>query len=81
MGKAKYFFGLSLTLLVVGSASLIAHWWPLLWYWILGRWYGCRHVRFAAAPPVDQIRNGLAQQGLGNSTIVPVSDIANPERK
>jgi len=35
-------------------------------------------VRFAGPPPIDTIRNGLAQQGIGNSTIVPVSDIANP---
>ena len=32
-------------------------------------------VRFAGTPPIDTLRNGLAQQGIGNSTIVPVSDI------
>ena len=36
-------------------------------------------VRFAGPPPIDTIRNGLAQQGIGNSTIVPVSDIATAE--
>ena len=35
-------------------------------------------VRFAGPPPIDTIRNGLAQQGIGNFTIVPVSDIATP---
>ena len=35
-------------------------------------------VRFASPPPSTQIRNGLAQQGMGNSTIQPVSDIATP---
>ena len=35
-------------------------------------------VRFAGAPPIDTLRSGLAQQGIGNSTIVPVSDITTP---
>jgi preprotein translocase subunit SecF len=73
MGKAKYFFGLSFALLAVGSASLIAHGGP--YYGIDFRGGTVVNVRFASAPPIDQIRNGLAQQGLGNSTIVPVSDI------
>jgi preprotein translocase subunit SecF len=34
-------------------------------------------VRFAGPPPIDTIRTGLTQQGITNSTIVPVSDIAN----
>ena len=33
---------------------------------------------FSGPPRIDTIRNGLAQQGIGNSTIVPVSDIARP---
>jgi preprotein translocase subunit SecF len=73
MGKAKYFFGLSFALLAVGSASLIAHGGP--YYGIDFKGGTVVNVRFASAPPIDQIRNGLAQQGLGNSTIVPVSDI------
>jgi preprotein translocase subunit SecF len=76
MGKAKYFFGLSLTLLVVGGASLIAHGGP--YYSIDFKGGTVVNVRFAGPPPVDTLRSGLAQQGLGNSTIVPVSDIANP---
>ena len=35
MGKAKYFFALSLTLLVVGAASLISHGGPI--YGIISR--------------------------------------------
>jgi len=35
-------------------------------------------VRFAGPPPIDTIRNGLTQQGIVNATIVPVSDISNP---
>jgi preprotein translocase subunit SecF len=76
MGKAKYFFGLSLALLVVGGVSLIAHGGP--YYGIDFKGGTVVNVRFAGAPPIDTLRSGLAQQGLGNSTIVPVSDISNP---
>src|SRR5580704_5993346 len=76
MGKAKYFYALSLTLLVVGGASLVAHGGP--YYGIDFKGGTVVNVRFAGPPPVDTIRKGLADQGLGNSTIVPVSDIANP---
>ena len=76
MGKAKYFFTLSLALLLVGSISLIVHHGP--YYGIDFKGGTVVNVRFAGPPPIDTIRNGLAQQGLGNSTIVPVSDIANP---
>ncbi len=76
MGKAKYFFGLSLVLLLIGGAS-----------WVLkgGLRYGIDfkggtlvYVRFAQAPPIDQIRSGLAAQGLGESSIQRIGDIANP---
>jgi preprotein translocase subunit SecF len=76
MGKAKYFFGLSLALLLVGAVSLIAHGGP--YYGIDFKGGTVVNVRFAGPPPIDTLRSGLAQQGLGNSTIVPVSDIANP---
>src|SRR3984893_12095997 len=73
MGKAKYFFGLSFLLLAAGVASILAHG---------GSFYGIDFkggtvvdVRFAGPPPMDALRSGLAQQGIGNSTIVPVSDI------
>ncbi len=36
------------------------------------------YVRFASKPPVDQLRQGLAQQGLGQSVIQQISDISNP---
>ncbi len=76
MGKAKFFIGLSLTLLLIGGAS-----------WVIkgGLRYGIDfkggtlvYVRFAQAPPIDQIRSGLAAQGLGDSSIQRISDIANP---
>src|ERR1700676_2900484 len=76
MGKAKYFFALSLTLLVVGGASLIIHGGP--YYGIDFKGGTVVDVRFAGPPPIDTIRNGLTQQGIVNTTIVPVSDIANP---
>jgi preprotein translocase subunit SecF len=76
MGKAKYFFALSLTLLLVGTASWIAK--KGLYYGIDFKGGTVVDVRFAGPPPIDTIRNGLAQQGIGNSTIVPVSDIAAP---
>jgi preprotein translocase subunit SecF len=76
MGKAKYFFALSLALLVAGGASLIVHGGP--YYGIDFKGGTVVDVRFAGPPPLDTIRNGLGQQGIGNSTIVPVSDIASP---
>jgi preprotein translocase subunit SecF len=35
------------------------------------------YVRFAGAPPIDQIRKGLQSAGLANSTIQSISDIGN----
>src|ERR1700730_9252633 len=76
MGKAKYFFALSLTLLLVGGASLVAHGGP--YYGIDFKGGTVVDVRLAGPPPIDTIRNGLTQQGIVNATIVPVSDISNP---
>jgi len=73
MGKAKYFFALSFLLLAAGVASEVAH--GGLFYGIDFKGGTVVDVRFAGPPPIDTLRNGLAQQGIGNSTIVPVSDI------
>src|ERR1700676_5096009 len=73
MGKAKYFFGLSFLLLAAGLASILAH--GGLFYGIDFKGGTVVDVRFAGPPPIDTLRNGLAQQGIGNSTIVPVSDL------
>src|ERR1700693_5537862 len=35
-------------------------------------------VRFAQPPNIDQLRSSLQAQGLGNSEIQSISDIANP---
>ncbi len=77
MGKAKYFFVLSGSLLLFGGAS-----------WLLkGRTlnYGIDfkggvlvYVGFAQPPDLDKIRAGLSAQGLGQSEIQKISDIANP---
>src|SRR5579863_3018651 len=73
MGKAKYFFGLSGLLLAAGVASIVAH--GGLFYGIDFKGGTVVDVRFAGPPPIDTLRAGLAQQGIGNSTIVPVSDL------
>src|SRR4029077_15715697 len=73
MGKAKYFFALSGLLLLAGMASIAAH--GGLFYGIdfKGGTVVCGPV--SGPPPIDTLRSGLAQQGIGNSTIVPVSDL------
>jgi preprotein translocase subunit SecF len=76
MGKAKYFVALSLTLLAIGAISVIHQ--GGLRYGIDFRGGTLVYVRFAQTPPVDQIRKGLAEAGLSNSTIQQISDIANP---
>src|SRR5271154_5787888 len=76
MGKAKYFFALSAILLIIGwSATLLKG----------GIKYGIDFkggtnvdVRFAQPPKIDQLRSSLQAQGLGNSEIQSISDIANP---
>ena len=79
MGRAKYFVALSLLLLVAGWASIyrtvvVKH----------GTLYGIDfrggtlvYVRFAGPPPIDQLRKGLEQAGLANSTIQGISDSQN----
>ena len=73
MGKAKYFFGLSGLLLAAGVVSIVTH--GGLFYGIDFKGGTVVDVRFAGPPPIDTLRSGLAQQGIGNSTIVPVSDL------
>src|SRR6202165_5578296 len=76
MGKAKYFFALSGLLLLAGIISIVSQG---------GIRYGLDFkggtnvdVRFAQPPNIDRLRSGLAGQGLGNSEIQGISDIANP---
>jgi len=76
MGKAKYFFALSAILLLAGWTSI---------FFGRGIKYGIDFsggtnvdVRFANPPNTDKIRSGLTTQGLGNTEIQPIHDIANP---
>ena len=78
MGKAKYFVTLSLVLLAIGWISV---WKQGLRYGIDFRGGTLVDVRFAAPPPVDQIRKGLQEAGLHNSTITPISDISDPNSR
>ena len=76
MGKTKYFVALSLTLLIVGAASWIHK--GSLDYGIDFKGGTLVYVRFASTPPIDKLRQGLVQQGLGDSVIQQISDIATP---
>jgi preprotein translocase subunit SecF len=75
MGKAKFFVALSLSLLLIGGISI---------YREKGLRYGIDfkggtdvYVGFAGPPPIDQLRQGLTAQGLGDSQIQTISDSAN----
>jgi len=76
MGKAKYFIALSLSLLLAGGIS-----WARkggLRYGVDFRGGTLVYVRFAAEPPIDRIRRGLASQGLGDSVIQEIKDVTRP---
>jgi preprotein translocase subunit SecF len=74
MGKAKYFYALSGILLLAGLISLVIKGGPK--YGIDFRGGTNVDVRFAQPPNIDQLRKGLAAQGLGSTEIQSVSDIA-----
>jgi preprotein translocase subunit SecF len=76
MGKAKYFYALSAILLLAGWASIFLK--GGLLYGIDFKGGTNVDVRFAQAPNLDKLRSGLAAQGLGNTEMQSVSDIANP---
>jgi len=76
LGKSQVFFALSGILLLAGWTSI---------FFKGGLRYGIDFkggtnvdVRFAQPPNVDKLRSGLASQGLGNTEIQSISDIANP---
>jgi len=73
MGKTKYFVALSLSLLIIGAASWIHK--GGLDYGIDFKGGTLVYVRFASTPPVEKLRQGLVQQGLGDSVIQRISDI------
>src|SRR5215472_13916080 len=74
MGKAKYFFALSGLLLVIGWSAIFFR--GGIKYGIDFRGGTNVDVRFAQPPNVDHLRSGLQGQGLGNSEIQSISDIA-----
>jgi len=76
MGKAKYFYALSGILLMAGWTSIFLH--GGLRYSIDFKGGTNVDVRFAETPNIDKIRSGLTAQGIGNTEIQSVSDIANP---
>ena len=76
MGKAKYFYALSGILLIAGWTSIFMN--GGLKYSIDFKGGTNVDVRFAQTPNIDKIRSGLTAQGLGNTEIQSVSDIANP---
>jgi preprotein translocase subunit SecF len=79
MGKAKYFAALSLLLLLAGWISIFHRVSknPGVMYGIDFRGGTLVYVRFAGKAPVDQIRKGLQDAGLPNSTIQGISDSQN----
>src|ERR1700690_1316501 len=79
MKWSKYFIGLSLALLAIGWASV----WRAggIRYGIDFRGGTLVYVRFASAPPLDKIRQGLASAGIPNSSIQQISDISDPTSK
>ena len=76
MGRAKYFVALSLTLLLIGGISIYRR--KGLDYGIDFKGGTLVYVGFAGPPPIDQLRKGLAAEGLGDSQIQSISDISNP---
>ncbi|MGB8495632.1 MAG: protein translocase subunit SecF [Candidatus Acidiferrum sp.] len=76
MGKAKFFFTLSGLLLLIGWSAIFLK--GGIKYGIDFRGGTDVDVRFAHPPNVDQLRASLQRQGLGNSEIQGISDIANP---
>jgi preprotein translocase subunit SecF len=76
MGKAKYFVALSLSLLVIGAISVVHQ--GGLRYGVDFKGGTLVYVRFAGTPQLDQIRQGLSAEGLGNSVIQRITDPTSP---
>ncbi len=76
MGKSKYFFALSGLLLLIGWSAIFLK--GGIKYGIDFKGGTNVDVRFAKAPNIDELRKGLQAQGLGNSEIQSISDIASP---
>lgn len=81
MGKAKYFYTVSAILLIAGWVSVFLKGGPAgggLPYSIDFKGGTNVDVRFAEPPNIERLRSGLTAQGLGDSELQSISDIANP---
>jgi preprotein translocase subunit SecF len=80
MGKAKYFYTLSAILLIAGWTSIFLKGGPAgggIPYSIDFKGGTNVDVGFAQPPDIEKIRKGLTAQGLGDSEIQSISDIAS----
>ena len=77
VSKTKYFVLGSLLMLLACGVSIYRH--GGLKYGIDFKGGTLVYVRFAQQPPIDQIRKGLAERGLGDSSIQRIRDINSPE--
>jgi len=77
LAKSKFFVGFSVLLLVLGAVAMYLDGGPLLGIDFKGG--TIVYVRFPQDPNLDQIRSGLAAQGLGDATIQSVHDINQPD--
>src|SRR5882757_4613483 len=75
MGKAKYFYALSAILLLAGWASILLK--GGLYYGIDFKGGTNVDVRFAQPQHIDHVRSVLTAQGLGNTEIQSISDVAS----
>jgi preprotein translocase subunit SecF len=77
MGKAKFWIAFSVLLLLIGGVSIYRD--GGLRYGVDFKGGTLVYVRFAQRPPVDRIREALAAQGLGDSGIQEIKDLARPD--
>src|SRR3990172_7191845 len=77
IGKKWYLVAASFALSTVGVLGLVARGGPN--YGIDFKGGTLVHVKFRETPPLDEIRAGLSQQGLGNSTLQQYGPEANHE--
>jgi preprotein translocase subunit SecF len=73
MGKAKYFYALSVMLLLAGWVSIFAK--SGLYYGIDFKGGTNVDVRFAQPPNIDHLRSALTARGLGNSEIQGIGNV------
>ena len=73
MGKAKYFYALSVILLLAGWVSIFAK--GGLYYGIDFKGGTNVDVRFAQPPNIDHLRSALTARGLGNSEIQSIGNV------